>query len=49
MRFVDVLMECLGCSFAEAMIYAKKLLLNWDKISKAAKSETSETVWVDKK
>ena len=41
--------ECFGCSFAEAMIYAKKILLNWDKIVEAAKSETSEMVWVDKK
>lgn len=49
MRLVDVLMECFGCSFAEAMIYAKKILLNWDKIIEAAKSETSEMVWVDKK
>jgi hypothetical protein len=31
------------------MICAKRLLVNWDKIEKAAKTETIETVWFDKK
>jgi hypothetical protein len=49
MKLVKFLMECFGCSFAEAMLYAKKMLLNWDKIKESAESETAETVWLDKK
>lgn len=49
MSLVNVLMESFNCSFWEAMIYAKKLLLNWEKIKEAAESETVETVWLDKK
>ena len=49
MRFVDVIRETLNCSFCEAFIYAKKILLNLDKIIEAAKMETPETVWLDKK
>lgn len=49
MRFVDIIRETLNCSFWEAFIYAKKILLNWDKISTAAKTETPDTVWLDKK
>jgi hypothetical protein len=49
MRLVYVVMESLGCSFSDAMTYAQKILLNWDKIRDAAESETVETVWLDKK
>jgi hypothetical protein len=49
MRLVEALMEYLGCDFGSAMIYAKSILVNWDKIKEAAESETVETVWLDKK
>jgi hypothetical protein len=49
MRLVEALMEYLGCDFGSAMIYAKRLLVNWDKIEEVAKTETPETVWLDKK
>jgi hypothetical protein len=49
MRLVEALMEYLGCDFGSAMIYAKRILVNWDKIEESAKSETVEMVRLDKK
>lgn len=48
-RLVLVIKELFGCSFSEAVICAKRILVNWDKIKEAAESETVETVWLDKK
>lgn len=49
MRLVYIVKDTFGCSFPEAMIYSKRMIENWDKISDAVNKETEQTVWLDKK